>query len=132
MMSSRRILTYLRSPANLMKFNKAKCNVLHLCWSNPKQDKEYTESSPEEKDLGMLSDKKLNMSWQGALATPKANHILACIKSDVTNRSGEVILPLYCALIRPHLTVLCSSLGHLVQEGHEPVQVGPEAGHKDA
>lgn len=80
----------------------------------------------------MLSDKKLNTCWQGALATPKADHTLGCTKSDVTSRSGEVILPLYSALMRPHLTLLCSSLGPLVQEGCEPVQVGPEAGHKEA
>lgn len=63
----------------------------------------------KEKDLGMLSDKKLNMCWQGALATPKADHTLGCIKNDVTSRAGEVIHPLYSALMRPHLTLLCSS-----------------------
>ncbi|GAB0202977.1 mitochondrial enolase superfamily member 1 [Grus japonensis] len=93
--------------ANRMKFNKAKFKVLHVGQHNPKHNnrlgREWIESSPEEKDLGVLIDEKLNMSRQCALAAQKANRVLGCIKSSVTSRSREVILPLYCGLVRPHL-----------------------------
>jgi len=56
--------------ANLMKFNKAKSTVLHWGQGNLKNRYrlrgEWLESSPEEKDLGVLIDERLNMSWLAA------------------------------------------------------------------
>jgi len=92
---------------NLMRFNKGKCRVLHLWRSNPMHQcrlgADLLEGSSVERDLGRLVDDKLTMSQQCALAAKKDNGIVGYIRRSEASRSREVLLPLYTALVRPHL-----------------------------
>ncbi|KAK4806855.1 hypothetical protein QYF61_012576 [Mycteria americana] len=78
---------------NGMKFNKTKCWILHLGWSNAgrtyRLGEEWLESSPAERHLGVLVDSRRNMSQQCALAAKRANRILGCIKHSISSRSKE-------------------------------------------
>jgi len=89
-----------------MRFNKAKCKVMDVGLGNPwyqyRLGDERIESSPVEKDLGLLVDEKLVMGRQCAL-TAQANHMLGCIRSSVASRLREAVLSLCTALVRANL-----------------------------
>ena len=117
----------------LMRFIKAKHKVMNSAQDNPrclyKLGEDLLESSPVEKDLGVLVDEKLDMSQQCALAARKANCVLGCMKKGVASREKEVIVPLYSALVRPHLQYCVQPGAPSTERTWSSRGVGPEEGH---
>ena len=100
-----------------MKFSKAKGKVLPMGQGNPKHrsrlGEEGMESSPKEKDLGVLVDGKLTMSQQCAPVCWAASRAVWA-----AGRGGDSP-----PLLRSHQTppaVLCPALGAPTSEGHGP------------
>jgi len=90
-----------------MRFNKGKFKVLHVGRNNGtcqyRLGAGLLERIFSEKDLSVLVDNRLAMSHQCAFVAKKLNSILGCIKKRTIGRLREVILPLYTALVKPHL-----------------------------
>lgn len=90
-----------------MDFNTSKCSVLHIGKHNTESryalNGSVLRKINSERDLGVLVSQDLRPREQCISARNKANRILGFISRTVTNRTPEVILKLYLALVRPHL-----------------------------
>ena len=104
-----------------------------VLWAGGNARCEYTvgeepESSPAEKDVGVLGDEKLDTSQQGVLTAWKANSIPGCISRGGQQAGGDCPPLLY-----PHDAppgALLPGLGVPVKEGCGAVGAEPEEAMK--
>jgi len=117
-----------------MKFNKAKCKVLHLGRGKPRCQQRLSNegiaSSPAEKDLGVLVDENLDMSHQCALAAQKVKYPGLHQKQRGQQVEAGDSAPLLSSGEIP-TRALHPALEPSVQKRHGPVEAGLEEGHKN-
>ncbi|KAJ7402485.1 rna-directed dna polymerase from mobile element jockey-like [Pitangus sulphuratus] len=105
-----------------MKFNKVKGEILHLGQGNPKHrykmGREWIKNSPEEKDLMILVNETLDMSW-GAVAA-------ACRWPNLESRNSKLVKDLNCAAQRHHFPrgqELIQTYGLMVMRIPSPLKI---------
>ncbi|KAJ7425226.1 rna-directed dna polymerase from mobile element jockey-like [Pitangus sulphuratus] len=86
-----------RACVNLMNSNKAECKVLYMGLGHPKHrhklGRVWTESCPEERDLGALVDEKFDMTRQCVLAAQKASCVLQKKQHGQQVQRVEIVQP---------------------------------------
>ena len=56
-----------------------------------------------EKDLGVSMNANMKVSEQCRIAASKGNQVLGMIRRNITYKEKSLIVPLYKAIVRPHL-----------------------------
>ena len=90
-----------------MLFNFGKCKCIHIGHGN--MDEEYKMGdavlgrTTQEKDLGVTFSADIKVSEQCGIAASKGNKTLGLIRRTIMYKEKQLIVPLYKAIVRPHL-----------------------------
>ena len=90
-----------------MLFSFGKCKCLHTEPRNTGMNYELGGSilskTVKEKDLGVSMSANMKVSEQCRIAASKGNQIIGMIRRNITYKENSLIVPLYKAIVRPHL-----------------------------
>ena len=90
-----------------MLFNFGKCKYLHTGPGNTGMNYDMggtiISKTVKEKDLGVTMNANMKVSEQCRIAASKGNQILGMIQRNITHKEKSLIVPLYKAIVRPHL-----------------------------
>ena len=90
-----------------MLFNFGKCKCLHIGPGNTSMTYEMggtiLSTTVKEKDLGVTMNANMKVSEQCRIAASKGNQVLGMIRRNITYKDKSLIVPLYKAIVRPHL-----------------------------
>ena len=90
-----------------MLFNFRKCKCLHIGPGNTgmsnKMGGTILSKTVKEKYLGVTMNANMKVSEQCRIAASKGNQVLGMIRRNITYTEKSLIVPLYKAIVRPHL-----------------------------
>ena len=90
-----------------MLFNVGKCKCLHTWPGNTGMNYEMggiiLSKTMKEKYLGVTMNANMKVSEQCRIAASKGNQVLGMIRRNITYKEKSLIVPLYKAIVRPHL-----------------------------
>ena len=90
-----------------MLFNVGKCKCRHTGPGNTGMNNEMggtiLSKTVKEKDLGVTMNANMKVSEQCIHAASKGNPVLGMIRRNITYKEKSLIIPLYKAIVRPHL-----------------------------
>lgn len=94
----------------LIQFNREKCKVLHLGSKNPQHvyhmgcdEQHRLDETVAEKDLGVIVDPDLSFDKHINETVKKGNKLTGMLSRVITNKSKDIMVPLYKSLVRPVL-----------------------------
>ena len=95
------------SQHGFLKARSCLTNMLHTGHGNLhvnyKMGDTVLGTSVKEKDLGVTISVDMKVSEQCGIAASKGNQILGLIRRNITYKGKNLIIPLYKAIVRPHL-----------------------------
>ena len=90
-----------------MLFNFGKCKCPHTGPGNTGMNYEMggtiLSKTVKEKDLGITMNANMKVSEQCRIAASKGNQVLGMIRRNITYKEKRLIIPLYKAIVSPHL-----------------------------
>ena len=90
-----------------MLFNFWKCKCLHTGPGNTGMNYEMggtiLSKTGKEKDVGVTMNANMKVSEQFRIAASKGNQVRGMIRRNITYKEKSSIVPLYKAIVRPHL-----------------------------
>ena len=88
-------------------FNFGKCKCLHTGPGNTGMNYEMggtiLSKTVKEIDLGVTMNGNIKVSEQCRIAASNGNQVLGMIRRNITYKENSLIVPLYKAIVRPHL-----------------------------
>ena len=90
-----------------MILNFGKCKCIYIGHGNIDEEYKMGDAilgrTTQEKDLGVTFRADMKVSEQCGIAASKGNQILGLIKRTIMYKEKQLIVPLYKAIVRPHL-----------------------------